>query len=166
MNIEVKNFYLVEKNDQLLRGSLHVVLKLGEYELDIRGVFACRRENRWIFRLPFGRSKTEAGEFVSFPSISFSDKQLNKALINAIYEQAPSFIEASSSEKEDRVILPQNEKKPFCGIKPLEKAKISTGTREMALIEKANTRHNLPNKTWVDIPAKKPVVRKTQINRG
>lgn len=157
MNIEMKKFYEIEKSDQLLRGSLHIGIKLGEFELDVRGIFACRRENRWVFRLPFGRAKSETGEHVSFPSISFADKSLNKELIHTIYEQAPSFIEGK-----DRVISLQDAKKSSCDIKPLENAKIATTVKKQALNEKVTKhgKHGLPNKTWVDIQPRNTAVRK------
>ena len=42
MEIEMRSFYPFERNDQkqLLKGSLHIVIKLGDVELNIRAVLA------------------------------------------------------------------------------------------------------------------------------
>jgi len=163
MNIEIKNFYPVEQNEEKLRGSLHIAIKLGRYELDIRGIYACRKQDHWVFRLPFGKGICpNTGNPVSFPSISFSDKLLNKALIDAIRDKAPSFIEG----KDNLIIQSQEAKKTSCDIKPLSEIKIATAVKKQALVEKSNLRHNLPSREWVDVPPPKRSFRKKQVSRG
>ena len=55
MNIEIKNFYPVERRDAkgFLKGSLHIDIKLADVELNIRGILVSRQNGKWFFRTPF-----------------------------------------------------------------------------------------------------------------
>lgn len=163
MNMEIKNFYPFEESEEKLRGSLHIALKFADIEVNIRGVYVCKEKDRWIFRMPFGRGKCpETGEPVSFPTLTFSNPQLNRDIISKLREQAPIFIKG----KENLIKWPAVENNDADKIKPLQDGKISTASREMALIEKLNPKHNLPNKTWIDVPPRKTAIRKKQVSGG
>ncbi len=97
MEVEIKNFYLRERKqeDQLVKGSLHVVIKVSGIELNIRGILVSKQKGRWFFRTPFKTGVcTETGTSVIYPIVTFTDPALNKALIEALQERVPAFIGA------------------------------------------------------------------------
>jgi hypothetical protein len=100
MEVEVKNFYPLpnERDDHqgYVKGSLHVAVQIGDVELNIRGVLACKKGGQWFFHLP---SKIgidhRTGQSVKYPILSFGlDSPLNKVLLDGIYEKGPVAVEA------------------------------------------------------------------------
>lgn len=137
MEVEIKNFFPAERQDKkgLLKGSLHIIVKLIEAELNVRGILVSRQSGKYFFRMPF-RTGTchETGNSVTFPIFIFSDDGLNKTLIDAIYKKAPAFIEEflkanpqgietrktvehikPKGNEDDRKNTPPNAKKPMSG---------------------------------------------------
>ena len=93
MNIEVVEFYPIEKNDkkQSLKGSLHVYLiDLG---LDLRGIFVLKKKNTWVFRLPYRKGvDPDTKQPVGYPIFSFMKPEMNKELMQAIREKGKEYI--------------------------------------------------------------------------
>jgi hypothetical protein len=102
MDLEVKvmNFYPLqgERDDrnEYVKGSLHVLVKIGEIELNIRGALVCKRGKNWFFQMPSRVGFDHiTGKSVKYPILSFGlDNPLNKALLDAIYEKGPVAVEA------------------------------------------------------------------------
>lgn len=95
-SVEIKNVYPFERDDQkqFIKGGLHVVVKVGDVELNIRGIFANKRNGRWFFSMPYRNGIChKTGNTVPYPILLFSDPQMNKDLLEAIYAKAPVFIE-------------------------------------------------------------------------
>ena len=71
-----------------------MVIKLADnIELNIRGILASCQNEKWFFRMPFKNGTChKTGKTVNYPIISFTDQELNRVLLNAIYEKAPIFI--------------------------------------------------------------------------
>ncbi len=99
MKIEVKNFYPLqgERDDGrgYLKGGLHIVVQIGNIDLNVRGILVCKNAGKWFFRMPFRNgvnNKTKCS--TSYPVLAFGDNMLNKILLDAIHAQAPSFIES------------------------------------------------------------------------
>ncbi len=96
IEIEVKNVYPAERNDQkqFVKGGLHVTVKLGEVEINLRGILFSKEKERYFFRMPFKSGVSHETKLsVQYPIFSFSNLELDKAVIDSIYEKAPSVIE-------------------------------------------------------------------------
>lgn len=93
MNIEVVEFYPIEKDDkkQSLKGSLHVYLiDLG---LDLRGIFVLKKKDTWVFRLPYRKGiDSDTKQPVTYPIFSFMKPEMNKELMKAIREKGKEYI--------------------------------------------------------------------------
>jgi hypothetical protein len=99
IEIEVKNVYPVERNDQkqFVKGGLHVTITLGdvEGEINLRGVLFSKTKEKYFFRLPFKSGISHETKLsVQYPIFSFSNDELNKTVIDAIYQKAPAVIES------------------------------------------------------------------------
>jgi hypothetical protein len=94
MNVEIIDFYPLEQIEEkgFLSGTLRV--KLPDIGIHILGIFVSKCKNRWHFVMP-GRQGTyhQSGDKVRYPFIVFEEREQQKALIDAIREKAPSFIE-------------------------------------------------------------------------
>jgi hypothetical protein len=96
MEVEIKNFFPAERQDKkgLLKGSLHLAIRLADVELNIRGILASRQNGKYFFRMPFRLGTChKTGNSVTFPIFIFSNDELNKSLLDGIYKKAPAFIE-------------------------------------------------------------------------
>jgi hypothetical protein len=75
MNVEILDFYPIEKNENkgTLTGTLRI--KLPDLGIHILGIFVFRKNDFWQFRLP-GRSGThhETGASVRYPFIVFEER--------------------------------------------------------------------------------------------
>jgi hypothetical protein len=97
IEIEVKNVYPAQRDDQkqLLKGGLHAIIRLGDIELNVRGILFSKTKEKYFFRLPFKSGiNHETKLSVQYPILSFSDEELDKAMLDSIYEKAPSMIES------------------------------------------------------------------------
>lgn len=164
MNIELLDFYPIEidSSRETLIGTIRVGLP--DARIQILGITASKRKNSWFFTLP-GRKcdHHETGETIRYPFIVFNDEGEKEAFFAELRLKAPTFI-AEWIAKDNLVKCPAMQDNTPEKVKPLSDTKIETATRKKAIIEKMNPRHNLPNKTWIDIPAKKPAARKKQVN--
>jgi hypothetical protein len=163
MDIEIIEFYPIEwrKEQRSLSGTLRI--KLVDIGLHLLGIFACRNvKGDWFFQLP-GRKGThhETGEFVRYPLISFENKEKQKALMEAIREKAPVFIE-KRLDQENSINSPEtklNESEQDRQPKSIES---STDEKQKASIAKPKS---AALKDWQDPPKRKPVSQKPFVNR-
>lgn len=94
MEIEIVEFYPVEKQERRLLGSLHVYII--DLKLDIRGfrvIFDMDAQKRWKFVFPHISiffPKEQKPE--TFPVVQFSDPQMNRDLIKQIRKKASEYI--------------------------------------------------------------------------
>lgn len=94
MEIEIVDFYPVEKQERRLLGSLHIYLI--DLKLDIRGfrvIFDMDAQKRWRFIFPHISiffPKEQKSE--TFPVVQFSDAQMNRDLIKQIRKKASEYI--------------------------------------------------------------------------
>lgn len=111
MKIEIIDFYPLERNEkkEFLTGTLRI--KLPDIGIHILGIFVSKKKDYWYCSLP-GRIGThhQTGESVRYPLIVFEDNEKQKALINAIREQAQIFIEGRLSDEENPLIFPEKKK--------------------------------------------------------
>lgn len=117
LNVEVKNFYPVERNDAkgFLKGGLHIVIKFADFEVNIRGILVSKKKQKCFIRMPFRNGKChKTGTSVEYPIFVFSNQEHNKALLDAIYKQTPSFIESFLASNPQPIIQesPPIQKKP------------------------------------------------------
>lgn len=93
MDIEVVEFYTMERDDekQILQGSLHVYLP--EIDADLRGVMVRKRKDSWFFGLPilFGVDP-ETGKKVKFPVFAFVSREKTDELKKLIREKGKDYI--------------------------------------------------------------------------
>jgi hypothetical protein len=111
MSVEIIEFYPLKRDEKkgLLTGTIRI--KLVDLGLHILGVYVDKRKDLWHFWLP-GRTEISntTGERVRFPFISFEDREQQQALIKALRQQAPAFIEKRISDTEKPIIWPQEPK--------------------------------------------------------
>lgn len=169
MNIEVVEFYPHEINDEKesLSGTLRI--KLVDSAIHILGIFVSKRKNYWHFNLP-GRTGVNhlTGEHVRYPYIVFEDREQHRALIAAIKEQGPTFIERRLADFERTIVF---SKKQQQDLKQAESPK----AREKATAPKETAFSTSPKpsvkKIWQDppprkIPAINTTFRKNALKRG
>lgn len=174
----MKNFYLVP-DTKILKGTLHVLIKFAEsIELNIRGIFASKQGDRWIFRMIYKNAKDKNGVYISYPVLSFSNSAINKELLNEIYEKAPVFIENcltanlhefdslnATEEVKSKVKQPKRkEDQPSSEFKL--KSQVSSQAQEFETVVKVKAR-NTPRAAmpfdFVNPPARKPLQSKKRI---
>lgn len=100
MNVEILEFYPIEKNEErkTLTGTLRV--KLPDLGIHILGIFVFRKNDYWHFTIP-GRTGEhhETGVSVRYPFVVFEDRDKQKELIEAIREKGREFILNRLSER-------------------------------------------------------------------
>lgn len=93
MDIEVVEFYTMERDDekQILKGSLHVYLP--EIDADLRGVMVRKRKDSWFFGLPtlFGIDP-DTEKKVKFPVFAFVSREKTDELKKLIREKGKDYI--------------------------------------------------------------------------
>lgn len=94
MNLEIVEFYPVERNDskESLNGTLRI--KLPDLGIHILGIFATKRKTMYFFNMPakFGFDN-ETGKQVRYPVFVFEDKEKQKQFMEAIKINGRAFIE-------------------------------------------------------------------------
>jgi hypothetical protein len=108
MNIDILEFYPLEKDEErgFLSGTLRI--KLPDIGIHILGVFVQKRKHYWHFQIP-GRQafNYETGKETWFPFIVFEDREKQKELIEAIREKGGAFIEKRLADTENPLTFPQ-----------------------------------------------------------
>jgi len=95
--VVVKNLYPFERSDknQTMKAGLHVAIKLGGIEINLRGITVLVQKGRYWFRLPSRQGSChKTGAKTEFQIFSFSDPAFNKELLEALHEKTPECIEA------------------------------------------------------------------------
>ena len=99
MNLEVIEFYPIERNDNrgILTGTLRV--KLPDIGIHILGIYVSKVKDRWFFSLPSRSGKHhETSEPVRYPFIAFEEQEKQRELMQTIREKGIIFIEKRLSE--------------------------------------------------------------------
>lgn len=93
MNIEVVEFYPIERNDkkEVLKGTLHVYLI--DLALDIRGIFVSKKKNFWHFYMPHQKGiDQDTSKPVKYPIFSFMKPEQNKNFLKVVREKGKEYI--------------------------------------------------------------------------
>ncbi len=166
MNIEILEFYPIERNEAngFLSGTLRIrLLDLG---VDILGVYAVRNKNGYFFNLPRGKSiHHETGGVCFYPFLSFNDKEKQRMIMQEIKVKGQKFIEKRLASG-DSIVFP--------GKPSFNKSQSSTPrTKEIVREAKEIVTDNKPkpvssiaNKVWVDPPPRKIATAHHQRNLG
>ena len=112
MNIEILEFYPLEKNDekQTLTGTIRI--RLIDFEIEILGIYVSKQQDRWYFNLPSRKgTHHETGAPVRYPNFVFTDRDKHRQFIDAIREKGKTFIERRLLDVEKPLIFPQRQKK-------------------------------------------------------
>ena len=106
MNIEIIEFYPVERDEEKNRITGTIRIKLVDLGIHLLGIWVVRENGRFFFSLP-GRNSTHhvTKEIIRYPFISFENKELNKALMAQIHLKAPEFIERRLNDKENPLVF-------------------------------------------------------------
>lgn len=98
MKIEIVDYYPHKTIKKVTYGTLHVYVC--DMDMDIRGIrVAVENKKIWI-EMPFSKViDKETGELVRFPLISFTEKEKDINLRNAIIEKGREFIKKKLEEK-------------------------------------------------------------------
>jgi hypothetical protein len=153
MNIEILEFYPLEKNDekQTLSGTIRI--RLIDCEIEILGVYVSKCQDKWYFSLPSRKgTHHETGLPVRYPNFVFTDRDKHRQFIEAIREQGRAFIENRIADTENPFIFPQRPQKE---IKQPEAPKAQNkpiAPKETASIEKQKPKPSLASKEWKDPP--------------
>ncbi len=94
MEIEIVDAYLIqtEKKEKDKGWSLHVYFP--DWEMDIRGITLQKEKKGWMLRMPFKKNfDSEEGKAISFPVISFLEKEKTRGFVQSIKEKAIPFVE-------------------------------------------------------------------------
>jgi len=164
MNIEFLEFYPQQINAErgLLNGTLRI--RLPDIRIQILGIFVSKSKKKWYFALPGRKGIDETGEDVRYSAIIFEDEDERNAFYSTLKEKGPVFIEQflekNQGLEKDLIKSPAMRDNASGKVKALSDGKIETATRKKAIIEKMKPRHNLPGKTWVDVPPRKSAFRK------
>lgn len=144
MNVKFVEFYPISGDESVdvFTGTIRV--KLPDLSLDILGIFVSKKKNTWFFGLP-GRQGIDAksGEKIRYPFIVFEDREQQKALLSAIRERAPAFIEKRTIDKENPIVWPEKKK--------VEDKKLSTVKVAMYPSE-AKPKPTITDRVWRDPP--------------
>lgn len=156
MNIEIVEFYPLERNEdkEILTGTLRV--KLPDIGIHILGIYISRRKDYWHFSLP-GRNgfHHETQQPVRYPFIVFEDREKQRALMDAIREKGRDFIEHRLADTENPPVVPQLKQQQA---KQVEHPKIrdnATDAKGTAFIAKPQPVKPTGMKQWVDPPKRK-----------
>jgi hypothetical protein len=91
MNIEIRDFYPIEVDSA---GYLSGTVRVSLVSFDILGVFVARNRDKWFCQLPGQRAKHhESGKIIRFPFLVLHPEGAQDALMAAIREKTPPFIE-------------------------------------------------------------------------
>jgi hypothetical protein len=173
MNLEIMEFYPLERDEAkgLLTGTLRI--RLPELGLHILGVYVSRRKDNWFFSMP-GRRGTHhnTSENIFYPFIVFEERERMRLLMESIREKGRAFIEERLSDTERPLIFAATKPKEKQQQKPQQKAakstiepkvqlcaEIATKAEETASIANPAPLIALASKQWSDPPPRKGLAR-------
>ena len=164
MNIEVIEFYPIEKDDDrgILTGTLRI--SLPDIGIHILGVYVSRRKDSWFFSL-HGRNENhhKTGERIRYPFIVFEDREKHHELIEALREKGRAFIESKLVDTENPLIFHLSEEKKLDKVKVSQVKDSSIEAKEMRP-EKPKQDIGIPKNQWIDLPPRQQPRRK-QVRR-
>jgi len=110
MNIEIIEFYPIDRDEEKNKFTGTIRIKLPDLGIHILGIWVSKHNGNFYFSMP-GRKAPhhETKEIIRYPFISFEDREKNQALIAAIREQAPQFIERRLADTENPIVFPQKQ---------------------------------------------------------
>lgn len=93
MDIEIVEFYEIERDDgkQTLSGTMHVYLV--DLGIDIRGIYITKRKGFWFFSTPSRNVNNSNGDNVRYPFISFRDREKGNEFMKIIRREGQSYVE-------------------------------------------------------------------------
>lgn len=146
MLVEIIEFYPIAQNDEndTLSGTLRI--KIPALGIHILGVFATKKKGMWFFSLPSKKGfDPNTAKDVRYPCIVFECREQQRALIQAIKDIAPSFIENKLAESEKPLFSPEEKVKRSkeSSVKPLANAIATTSKPPFS------------QKVWKDPPPRK-----------
>lgn len=106
MIVNIKDFYLIKNEPQLMIGHLRV--SIPEKSLEILGVLAVNKGGRWFFRMPSKPGMHHVtGKKCHFPYVSFPKEEMQE-FFKQIQEKGPKFIQNAfkSPETIKKVAMP------------------------------------------------------------
>jgi len=153
MNLEILEFYPLEKNDekQTLAGTIRI--RLIDFEIEILGIYVSKCQDKWYFSLPSRKgTHHETGLPVRYPNIVFTDRDKQRQFIDSIREKGRAFIERRLSDTDKPLIFPQKQQN---GLKQPDAPKAQNKLvepKETISIEKTAAVKAIASKEWRDLP--------------
>lgn len=89
MKIEIVEFYPIKKDKHTFIGTMHIYIL--DLDVDLRGIFVSRKEDRWFFRLP-QKKAIENGKEVFYPIFSFTSREKYGELLDAVKLEGKKYI--------------------------------------------------------------------------
>lgn len=159
MNIEILEFYPIERNEEkgLLTGTLRI--KLPDWRLHILGIHVSKRKDYWHFTLP-GRVNNDAEKPIRFPYVAFEDREKQRQLIDAVRSQAPCFIEKRLADTENPLIFPNRKRNPARPMDDKKSCDNTTCANKTVSIENQNEKpkQSISANGWRDLPPRKSAI--------
>lgn len=156
MNIEVVDFFPIEKDEAkgLMKGTMRIMLP--DIGIHIMGILVVKHRYGWYFDIPRKRSiHHETGEPVKYPVFAFDDREQQHSLMLAIREKGRAYIEKRLEDKENPLQWPQMQQEGVSNSKPQAKSEVPAEAKLEASIAKAKP------KVWSDPPKRHITARKS-----
>jgi hypothetical protein len=158
MDIEILEFYPIEKNDtkQTLTGTLRI--RLVDLEIEILGIYVSKDKDFWYFNLP-GRKGVhhETGQLVRYPAIVFTDRDKQREFIDTIRSRGRSFVEQRLADKEKPLVFPQKQQNQSKQFEAPRVQNNATGAKKTVSFEKPKVNPSIARKEWRDLPPRPQV---------
>jgi len=106
MNIEIIEFYPIDRNidRDILTGTLRV--KLVDAGIHILGIYVSKRKDKFFFLLPGKKTIHHVtGEPVRFPFLVFEDKDRQRELMDAVRKHGQAFIENRLADTKNPLVF-------------------------------------------------------------
>ena len=153
MNLEILEFYPLEKNDekQTLAGTIRI--RLIDFEIEILGIYVSKCQDKWYFSLPSRKgTHHETGLPVRYPNIVFTDRDKQRQFIDSIREKGRAFIERRLSDTDKPLIFPVKQQQTLKQSKTPIMRNNETAPKQMASIDKPKPIQAIASKEWRDLP--------------
>ena len=154
MNIEIIEFYPIERNKEkdILTGTLRV--KLPDIGIHILGIYVSKRKDCWFFVMPGKRAiHHQTGELIRFIFLVFDDKDRQRELMDAVRKHGQAFIENRLADTKNPLIFSQNQELSKKATPGQRKPDNATAQKQRAFI--GNSKPLDKEKVWVDPPQRK-----------
>lgn len=155
MNIEIVEFYPIERNEAkgLLNGTLRI--KLPDIGIHILGIFVSKRKGSWFFSLP-GRQgfDQKAEKKIRYPFVVFENRDQQKELMTAIREKMPAFIEKRLTDTESPLFFPNKQQQDQKQAESPKDCNNATVPKKTTATTKSKSLSSFANKDWRDPPSR------------